>query len=83
MMKKPIIATGVGGNPEIVHDNDTGLLIPAKDAQALYSAMKLLINDASLREKLAKNARAQYEQRFVFDTIVRERFVKLYEKNSD
>ncbi len=83
MMKKPIIATAVGGNVEIIRDHDTGLLIPARDSKSLYKAMKLLIEDESLRQKFAENARKQYEQRFVFDTIVKERFMKLYEKTTD
>ena len=83
MMKKPIIATAVGGNVEIIRDHETGLLVPPKDAQSLYAAMKLLYEDSNLRERLAASARAQYEQRFVFDTIVKERFLKLYEKTTD
>lgn len=83
MMKKPIIATSVGGNVEIIRDHETGLLIAPKDAQSLYAAMKLLYEDSTLRKQLAANARKQYEEKFVFDTIVKERFLKLYEKTTD
>jgi glycosyltransferase involved in cell wall biosynthesis len=83
MMKKPIIATAVGGNVEIIRDHETGLLVPPKDTQSLYTAMKSFYKDSTLREKLAANARIQYEQKFVFDTIVKERFLKLYEKTTD
>jgi glycosyltransferase involved in cell wall biosynthesis len=83
MMKKPIIATAVGGNLEIIHDHDTGLLVSPQDVESLYTAMKLLYEDATLRDQLASNARSQYEQRFVFDTIVKERFMTLYEKNTN
>jgi glycosyltransferase involved in cell wall biosynthesis len=83
MMKKPIIATRVGGNVEIIHDHETGLLVDARNSESLYDAMKLLIEDATLRDALASNARVQYVEKFMFDTIVKERFMKLYEKNSD
>ncbi len=36
----PVIATRVGGNPELIDDGETGLLIPAKDDDALYAAIK-------------------------------------------
>jgi glycosyltransferase involved in cell wall biosynthesis len=83
MMKKPIIATRVGGNVEIIHDHETGLLVDARDSKSLYYAIKLLLNDATLRNTLAANARAQYVEKFMFDKIVKERFIKLYEKTSN
>ncbi len=79
MMKKPIIATKVGGNVEIIQDHNTGLLIQAKNPDSLHQAMRLLMQDAPLREKLAKNARQQYEEKFILDNIVKERFIPLYE----
>lgn len=79
MMKKPIIATSVGGNVEIIRNNETGLLVPAKDADALYQAMDRLYHDEKLRARLAHAARQQYLDKFVFDKIVKERFIPLYE----
>lgn len=79
MLAKPIIATAVGGNVEIIRDKDTGLLVPAKDAKSLATAMEKLYVDAAFRDTLAKNARKQYEDRFVFDAIVKEGFIPLYE----
>jgi len=79
MLEKPIIATAVGGNVEIIKDNDTGLLVPAKNTKLLCSAMEQLYNDPGLRRGLARNARSQYERKFTFDTIVKEGFIPLYE----
>lgn len=79
MLAKPIIATAVGGNVEIIRDKETGLLVPAKDTSRLEDAMEKLYIDTSLRDTLAKNAREQYEDRFVFDVIVKEGFIPLYE----
>lgn len=79
MLEKPIIATAVGGNIEIIKDKVTGLLVPAKDPEYLYKAMETLYRDADLRGSIAQNARHQYEDRFTFDTIVKEGFLPLYE----
>jgi len=79
MMNCPIIATAVGGNLEIIQDHQTGLLVPFKDVDALYDAMKELYNDKRLHDKLAKNAREQYVKRFQFDQIVKDEFIPLYE----
>lgn len=83
MMKLAIIATNVGGNTEIIRNQTTGILVPAKDINALYTAMKLLFNNTELRNSLSVQARKQYEDLFVFDTIVTERFMKLYEETTD
>lgn len=79
MMEKPVIATSVGGNVEMVQDNETGLLIPAKNSDSLCEAMERLYGDSKLRSRLARNARAQYEKKFVFDVIVKKEFIPLYE----
>lgn len=81
MMQKPVIATSVGGNVEMIRNNVNGLLIPLKDSNALYHAMVTLYKDASLREKLAKNARKIYQENFIFDNIIKESYIPLYEKS--
>lgn len=79
MLGMPIIATSVGGNGEIIHDMETGLLVPVRDSVALYGAMERLYSDTPLRIRLGQQARAQYLDSFVFDRIVKERFIPLYE----
>ena len=79
MLQLPIIATSVGGNPEIIHNNKTGLLIPVKDSTALRGAMEQLYTDRKFRANLAAAARRQYLARFVFHTIVEKQFIPLYE----
>ena len=51
----PVIATKVGGIPEIVTDNKSGLLIPPNDIPALQKAITLLLNNKTLREDLAQH----------------------------
>jgi glycosyltransferase involved in cell wall biosynthesis len=48
----------VGGNPEIIHDGSTGLLVPSDDAPALQQALNRLLDDATLRQSLGQNASA-------------------------
>lgn len=81
MMQLPIIATRVGGNSEIIRDKQTGLLIRAKNSDELATAMKILYTDTKLARQLSGAARRQYEEKFVFDIIVKERFLPLYENN--
>lgn len=81
MMQLPIIATAVGGNVEIIKDKSTGLLVGAKNSNQLAEAMEQLYNDKVLADKLAKAARQQYLSSFVFDKIVKERFLPLYEND--
>lgn len=81
MMQLPIIATNVGGNVEIINHEQTGLLVNSQDSAQLAEAMERLYTNPKLSEDLAKNARQQYVDNFIFDTIVKERFVPLYEKN--
>lgn len=78
MLSMPIIATNVGGNPEIIHDHETGLLVPPKDSGALYKAMEGLYANNILRQKISKNARRQFLERFVFSQIVTKQFIPLY-----
>ena len=53
----PVIATSVGGIPEIVIDGENGLLCPPKDAECLAEAIDRLANDSALRTRLATNGR--------------------------
>ena len=48
----PLVATDVGGIPEIVRDNETGLLVPPGDVDALVHALGALVDDPALRARL-------------------------------
>ena len=52
----PVVATTYGGNPEIVRDGESGLLVPPRDVSALAAVLLRLIRDENLREKLASGA---------------------------
>ena len=76
-----VVATNVGGNPEIITDNENGILIEPKDIDGLYSALLRLHTSSELREKLASANRKAYEDNFEFNKIVKERFVPIYENS--
>ena len=66
----PIIATAVGGTPELIRDGENGLLIPNEDDHALAVALQRLIDDAALRDRLAAQARADALAGFSLDAMV-------------
>lgn len=53
----PVIATDVGGVPEVVHDGENGLLVAANDHVALAAAMRRVLDDDDLRARLAAGAK--------------------------
>jgi glycosyltransferase involved in cell wall biosynthesis len=53
----PVVATSVGGVPEVVRDNENGLLVEPNDPGALASAMRAVLEDDELRARLAAAAR--------------------------
>ena len=52
----PVIATAVGGVPEVVRDGENGLLVPPGDVEAIAAAIERLLGDAPLRAALAAAA---------------------------
>jgi 2-deoxystreptamine N-acetyl-D-glucosaminyltransferase/2-deoxystreptamine glucosyltransferase len=54
---RPIVATAVGGIPEVVRDGVGGLLVPADDAAALAAAIGRILADPALAARLAAGAR--------------------------
>jgi glycosyltransferase involved in cell wall biosynthesis len=55
----PVLATAVGGVPELVRDGRDGLLVPRRDVAALETAMERLVADRALRARLAAGARGR------------------------
>ncbi len=66
----PSVSTRVGGIPEVVEDNISGLLSPAGDADALAQNLRRLLSDAVERTKLGSAAKARAQERFSAEVIV-------------
>lgn len=75
----PVVATDVGGIPEIVADGETGVLIPAPPtAEGLAAGLAPLLEDPALRARLGAQGRDVFERRFAVDRWL-ERLVPVYE----
>jgi glycosyltransferase involved in cell wall biosynthesis len=68
---RAVIATDMGGVPEILKDGVTGKLVPPDDPQSLAVAIVGLLADADQRRRLGENGRAEVEQRFSMQRHVR------------
>lgn len=62
--RRPVIATRVGGMPEIVRHGETGLLVPPQDPQALAAATLTLLADPATRQAMGEAGRRRVEERF-------------------
>lgn len=75
----PIVATSVGGIPDIIEDRKTGLLVPPKDANRLASALRELLTEKETRERLGSALKKRVEKMFSFERMLTET-KKLYER---
>jgi glycosyltransferase involved in cell wall biosynthesis len=66
---RPMVAADVPGCREIVVDNETGLLVPARDAVALAGALSRLAGDAALRQRMGAAARHRAVEHFSQERI--------------
>jgi glycosyltransferase involved in cell wall biosynthesis len=63
-MEVPVVSTSVSGIPELIRHEETGLLVPERDASALAAAIARLAQDKGLRCMLATNGRALVEREY-------------------
>jgi glycosyltransferase involved in cell wall biosynthesis len=76
---KAVIASAVGGIPEIVEDGVSGLLIRTGEVAELAEALDRLQNNAGLRQRLASAARRRMEEKFSLEQMMRQ-YADLYRK---
>jgi glycosyltransferase involved in cell wall biosynthesis len=74
---KPIVASDVGGIPELVTDDGEALLAAPGDATQLAQALRSLLTDSARRERLGRAAHRRAESRFTLDRMVDE-YEELY-----
>jgi glycosyltransferase involved in cell wall biosynthesis len=73
----PVVATRVGGVPDLITDHVTGLLCPSNDFQAMAECAKQLFESGELRQKLVKNACKFAEANYSYERLIKE-MEKLY-----
>jgi len=61
---KPVVATRSGGIPELVVHEETGLLVPPKDSQALADALLRVVKDRLLAERMGRQGQERLEKTF-------------------
>jgi len=66
----PSVSTNVGGIPEVVKNNETGLLVPKADVEALTKALESLIQDSKLRKELGDAAAIDARARFSANILI-------------
>ena len=69
---KPVVAFDVGAMREAVVPEQTGLLVPVGDAEALAQAIVRLVSDKALRERLGRAARDLVSQHYRLDRLIRD-----------
>jgi glycosyltransferase involved in cell wall biosynthesis len=74
----PVVATNVGGNPELVVDGETGYSVPPRDADALAAKLRLLLGDKCLAKKLGENGQKRVQQKFSLQAMA-DNYQELYE----
>lgn len=78
-MGLPIIASNVGGLPEVVDDNISGILVPPNDSAAIVEAIRSLAQDSEKRNQMGKNARKRALNNFSLERETKE-WMSFYRK---
>ena len=73
----PVVATNVGGNPELVIHNETGFLFPSQDASILAQQIIELANNPEKRHKMGLAGRKRMEDFFTLEKII-QNYENLY-----
>jgi len=80
LMKKPVVATNVGGIPELMKNNETGFLVEKGDTYGLIEKLSLLINDKQKRKIMGEEGRKFVEENFNWNKIAKE-FLDILKKH--
>lgn len=75
----PVVASRVGGIPEVIKHGENGLLVDPRNAHQIAEAILTLARDPALRARLGENNRAAVLARFT-DAVMTDRFLAIYEE---
>ncbi len=78
----PVVATSVGGIPELIHNMQNGLLVPTQDVGALASGCRLLLDDPELASRLGKQAWQDCRRKYAPEKLASDT-VEAYKKAKD
>ena len=77
--RKPIVASRVGGIPDVVEEGKNGILVPEKDPRALSRAILSLLEDDGMAREMGERGYIMYRERYHWDAVT-ERWVEVYGK---
>lgn len=80
-LNTPVIATKVGGLPEMIDDGETGIIVPPKDVNALASAILSYLNNPELLKKMNMNIAESAKSGNGSWNIIAEEYISIYKKN--
>jgi len=80
LMKKPVIATDVGGNPEMMKDGVTGFLVQKGNENEIIEKISLLLDDKQLSHRMGEEGRKFIEDNYSWDVIAKN-FIRILESN--
>jgi glycosyltransferase involved in cell wall biosynthesis len=76
--KKPVVATDVGGMPEVVMNGQTGFTVPSKNPKSLAEKIMFLLENKNLADEMAEKSRNRVEKEFALENMV-SRYQELYD----
>ena len=82
LMQKPVVATNVGGIPELIKNNETGFLVKKGDHEELFEKLELLLNDNTMSKKMGNTGRDFISNNFSWE-IISQNFKEKIEKHLD
>ena len=77
-MKKPVVATNVGGVPEMMINGKTGFLVQQGNYEQIIDKLSLLLEDKELAKKMGNEGRKFVEETFNWE-LVTKNFIKVLE----
>ena len=78
-VSRPVVATNVGGNSEVIIEDETGILVPPKDPEKMAQAIIKILQNPDLAKKMGEAGRQMVEEKFTLDGMVHE-YESIYEK---
>jgi glycosyltransferase involved in cell wall biosynthesis len=72
LCRTPIVATAVGGVPELIRDGETGLVVPSRDSRALAQAMEFMLTSRDAAERMAARAETYARENLTWEANARK-----------
>jgi len=80
LMKKPVVATDVGGVPELMKNGNTGFLVDRQNSQQIIEKLSMLLNDKTKSKSMGEDGRRFVEENFRWEKIAQD-FIDIIHKH--